>query len=327
VVPIGLPFGQVDERFPTLVRGPEGADVFVSGRLFRTITRAAWDMDARLEDMQRHGITMQAISVMPELFAYWAEPSVGRSFCRALNEAMAAMVAEHPANFVALGTVPLQHLDSAIAALQDVRELGLLGVQVGSNVNGVSAGSADFLPFFQAAADLGLCVFVHAFHPPHWSCVADPPMAAAVNFPPEIGTCMAAVIANGFVAKSPGLRIGASHGGGTLPLHLPRMAGFWDADQARVSLAASPYDVVRSMWIDCLTYEPDPLRALIELVGSDRVMVGSDYPFFAKPPGYVLDELALVDRLPASQLEAVRVHSALSFLGLDPLTFNTGAPT
>lgn len=321
VVPHGVPFGQSDGRFPSLVVTGDTADVFVGGRLFRTITSAAWDMQRRRADMVRDGISVQAISVMPELFAYWAEPAIGRDFCTALNEALAEMVAVDPAHFVALGTVPLQHLDSAIAALQQVRDLGLRGVQVGSNVNDTSTGSPEFLPFFQAAADLDLAVFVHAFHPPHWDCVADPPMSAAVNFPPEIGTCMAATIANGFVAQSPGLRLGSSHGGGTLPLHLPRMAAFWDSDPIRFSLAASPYDATRAMWFDCLTYEPAALRALIDLVGAERVMVGSDYPFFARSPGYVVDELDRLEAMAAEELEAVRVRSALAFLGLPSNTF------
>ena len=332
VVPLGVPFGQTDPRFPTLVVDGDTADVFVSGRLFRTIGRAAWDMARRREDQVRDGISLQAISVMPELFAYWAEPATGRAFCAALNGALAEMVETDPHHFVALGTVPLQHLDSAIAALQQVRDLGMCGVQVGSNVNGTSTGSPEFLPFFQAAADLDLAVFVHAFHPPHWDCVADPAMSAAVNFPPEIGTCMAATIANGFVAQSPGLRLASSHGGGTLLLHLPRMAAFWEADPVRASLAATPYDAVRAMWFDCLTYDPTALRSLIDLVGAERVMIGSDYPFFAKPPGYVLDELHMREQMAADQLDAVRVRSALGFLGmrrsvLDDDTFTTTTTT
>jgi aminocarboxymuconate-semialdehyde decarboxylase len=260
---------------------------------------------------------------MPELFSYWAEPATGRRFCAALNESIAEMVAVAPSRFVGLGTVPLQHVDTAIATLRHVKELGLVGVQLGSNVNGVSTGSPAYLPFFQAAADLGLCVFVHAFHPPHWDCVADPPMAAAVNFPPEIGTCMAAIVANGFVEQSPGLRLGASHGGGTLPLHLPRMAAFWGADAARAARSASPYVAVRGMWFDTLTYEPAALRSLIELVGHDRVMIGSDAPFFAERPGYVLHRLQEIDPMSDAHLDAIRRTSASTFLGLDPSSRST----
>lgn len=315
VVPQGLPFGH-DDRFASFVVQGDTADVLVNGARFRTVTREAWDMEARVAAMDGDGIAMQAISVMPELFSYWAEPDLGGSFSRHLNEAIAGMVARAPDRLVGLGVVPLQDVDAAIAALDDVRALGLVGVEVGSNVLGAITGATGFLPFFQAAAELGLCIFVHAFHPPYWDCVADPPMAAAVNFPPEIGTCVAAMLANGFVERSPGLRLCASHGGGTLPLHLPRMLAFWDGDAERVGRRASPYEAVRSLWFDTLTYEPAALRSLLDLVGPERVVIGSDAPFFAERPGYIVDRLHERDPLSPDALAAIRTTSAVEFLGL-----------
>ena len=314
VVPHGLPFGH-DDRFAAFVEQGDTADVLVGGKHFRTVPRSAWDVDARVAGLDADGIAMQAISVMPELFSYWAEPALGRSFCGALNEAVAAMAAAAPDRLVGLGAVPLQDLDGAIAALDDVRDLGLVGVEIGSNVLGTVTGARHFLPFFQAAAGAGLCVFVHAFHPPYWDCIDDPPMAAAVNFPSELGTSVAAMVANGFVEQSPGLRVCSSHGGGTLPLHLPRMEAFWDADPARVE-RGSPYDGVRAMWFDSLTYGPAALRSLLDLVGDERVVIGSDAPFFAPAPGYVVDQLHEMEPLDADLLTAIRTTNAVEFLGL-----------
>ena len=311
VVPSGLPFGH-DERFPVLVDDGDTGRVIVRGSVFRTVRRPAWEAESRVGELDARDVGFQVLSPMPELFGYWAEPAIGASFCAALNDAVAAMVAVAPFRFGGFGAAPLQDVDLAIEALAQVKQLGLLGVQIGSNVAGVSAGSPRFLPFFQAAADLGLAVFVHAFHPPHWECVPDGPMAAAVSFPPEIGTCMAAIVANGFVEQSPGLRLGASHGGGTLPLHLPRMRAFWSWDDERTARASSPDQATRSMWFDCLTYEPAALHALVDLVGVDRIIVGSDYPFFDERPGYVVDaaELHPADR------DSIRVANAEAFLGL-----------
>jgi aminocarboxymuconate-semialdehyde decarboxylase len=308
VVPRGLPFGH-DDRFAHLAIDGDLGEVLVGAQLFRVVTRAAWDTAARLEQMERTGVAGQVLSVMPELFSYWAEPAVGRAFCGGLNGAIADMVATAPDRFAGLGTVPLQDVAAAVDALDEVRELGLAGVQIGSNINGLSAGAAAFLPFFQAAAELDLCVFVHAFHPPHWGCVADPPMAAAVTFPPEIGTCMAAAIANGVLDASPSLRLGASHGGGTLPLHLPRMAAFWG------DRAGTPLDAVRKMWFDTLTYTPEALRALLDLAGATQVVVGSDSPFFAERPGYVLDALHAAAPLDPGVLDGIRRDNAVAFLG------------
>jgi len=315
VVPRGLPFGH-DGRFAAMDPVGESAEVFVDGKVFRVVTHESWDVEARLAAMDAQGVAMQAISPMPELFSYWAEPDIGRAFCSALNEAIAEMAAAAPDRLVGLGSVPLQDLDLAIAAVDDVRALGLVGIEIGSNVLGACTGSAEFLPFFQAVADAGLCVFVHAFHPPYWDCCADPPMAAAVNFPPEVGTTVAAMVANGIVQQSPGLRVCASHGGGTFPLHLPRMEAFWSASPERVERGVSPYDAVRSMWFDSMTYSPAALRALLDLVGPSQVVIGSDAPFMVEQPGYVLDELHALEPLPAEELATIRAASAVALLGL-----------
>src|SRR6187549_3101690 len=91
VVPSGVPFGH-DERFAAMQIRGDTADVHVGGRLFRTVTSAAWDVEARLVAMDQHGIALQALSVMPELFSYWAEPALGRHFCAELNASIADMV-------------------------------------------------------------------------------------------------------------------------------------------------------------------------------------------------------------------------------------------
>lgn len=315
VVPRGLPFGH-DGRFAAMDPVGETAEVLVDGAVFRVVTHEAWDVDARLAAMDAQGVTMQAISPMPELFSYWAEPDLGRAFSGALNEAIAEMAAAAPDRLVGLGTVPLQDLDLAIAAVDDVRALGLVGIEIGSNVLGACTGGRDFLPFFQAVADAGLCVLVHAFHPPYWDCCADPPMAAAVNFPPEVGTAVAAMIANGIVQQSPGLRVCASHGGGTFPLHLPRMEAFWAASPERVERGVAPADAARALWYDSLTYTPAALRSLLDLVGASQVVIGSDAPFFTDQPGAVVDALHAQGGLADDDLAVVRAASARALLGL-----------
>lgn len=322
VVPAGLPFGH-DVRFASIDAVGTSAEVLVGGAVFRVVTQEAWDVEARLAAMDAHGVAMQAISPMPELFSYWAEPAVGSAFCAALNEAIAEMVAASAGRLVGLGAVPLQDLDRAIAAVGHVRDLGLVGIEIGSNVLGACAGGTRFLPFFQAVADAGLCVFVHAFHPPYWDCCADPPMAAAVNFPPEVGTAVAALLANGIVQQSPGLRVCASHGGGTFPLHLPRMQAFWQASPERAAWGGSVADAARALWYDSMTYSTDALRALVDLVGASQVVVGSDAPFMPDPPGSVVEALHAEGRLSDADRATIRVASALDLLGMTELPGGT----
>ena len=183
---------------------------------------------------------------MPELFSYWAEPDLGRSFCRGLNQAIATMVAGAPDRLVGLGTVPLQDVDAAIAVLGEVHDLGLLGVEIGSNVLGANTGATSFLPFFQAAAESGLCVFVHAFPPALLGLRRRSTDGGGGELPAGDRDVHGGDAGERVRRSSPGLRLCASHGGGTLPLHLPRMLSFWDADAAR-GTGRSPYEAVRSL--------------------------------------------------------------------------------
>ena len=225
VVPHGLPFGH-DERFAAFVDKGDTADVLVGGALFRTVPREAWDVEARVAAMDADGIAMQAISVMPELFSYWAEPDLGRRFCaepqrggrgdgRGRTRPPRRAGRRAPA-----GPRPGDRDASTTSA-----SWGSPASRSAPTCSARSPARCEFLPFFQAVADAGLCVFVHAFHPPYWDCIADPPMAAAVNFPSEIGTSVAADGGERVRRAEPRpARSCSSHGGGTLPLHLPRMA-------------------------------------------------------------------------------------------------------
>ena len=92
-------------------------------------------LDERLADMDRMGVDIQAISVSPYQFYYWAEPEPGRAAARMINDSIAGAVAEHPDRFVGLGSVPLQNTEMAVAELERcVKDLGLRGVEIHSRV-------------------------------------------------------------------------------------------------------------------------------------------------------------------------------------------------
>ncbi len=314
VIPDGLPFGLAgaDDRWPVLRPREHTGDVIVSGEVYRTVSRTAWDLDARAAALPSLGTAAQVLSPMPHLFSYWAPLDQARDFSRGINEWLAAATRTPPGVFHGLGTVPLQDPDAAAAELATVRALGLAGVELGTNINGVSIADSRFRDVLVEADRLGLAVFLHAFQPPMAAAVRNP-AASAVCFPLDIALAVAALIAAGTLEACPTLRLCASHGGGGLALSLDRLSWTWRNKPAmRRRLVTPPEETARRLYYDILTFGPRGLRYLLDTVGTTQVVVGSDYPFLGTEPEFPLCDLNVA----ADVRAAIRHSNARAFLGL-----------
>lgn len=318
VVPLGLPDmtgRQAAERFPVLGnRVGDRAEVLVNGVNIRPVSSVCWDVDARLRAMADSGVTRQVISPMPALLTYWSDPVDAHYYADGLNDAIADMVEQAPGHLVGFGALPLQEPSAAVAAVPRLVELGLRGVEIGSNIDGRPIGDPAFFDVFRALADAGLAVFVHSMTPDTDRLVGVPVLDNVVGFPSDVGLAAASVVTGGLMQAVPGLRIAFSHGGGTFGSLLPRIVMGWrvfGADALRMSV--DPDTVARSLWFDTLVYDGRTLRHLMDMLGPDHFAVGSDFPFVVQedPPGAVLDSPALagVDE------QALRYGNAKRLLG------------
>ncbi|MDD3800093.1 MAG: amidohydrolase family protein, partial [Novosphingobium sp.] len=198
--------------------------------------------------------------------------------------------------FSGLGAVPLQDVDRAIAELDHaVNRLGLAGVEIGTNVNGVPIGAPQFEPFFEAAASLGAAIFVHPLRPCGMERLVGPPMLEQVlAFPGETGLAAASLVTGGILARHERLRIALSHGGGSLAALAARLDHAWNIFPAlRDVVGEAPLDTCRRFYFDTLTYNPQLLRQQIALFGITRTMIGTDYPF------------VIMDRNPLQTIDAL----------------------
>ena len=272
----------------------------IDGRNFRTITSGNWDVERRLAEMDHHGIVTQAISPMPELLSYWLDVDSARELGRWVNDWTVSMAAEAPDRLVGLGTVPLQDPDLAAAELSHLADLGLAGVEIGSNVNGTYLGDPRFADFFAEAERLDLAVFVHALKPTMMGPLGRPRLTPFIGFPTDTGLTVTSLVESGLTDRLPDLRLAFSHGGGTFPWLLARYqygwSGVWNgADPAdgegwpapRVDAPTRPYDVAKRFWYDALLFDRRAVRYLIDMVGADRVVLGTDYPYM--PPETPVD--------------------------------------
>ena len=316
------PGGAVVAGWPSMVPAKAcHATVVIDQKPYRTISDACWFSARRIEEMDRAGIAVQALSPMPELFGYWIETAAACDLVRYVNDVIADMVRHGDGRFVGLGGLPLQDLDLAIAELHRVIvELGFRGVEIGSNINGMPIGAPHFHPFFAEAERLGAAVFVHAVRPAGMDRLVGPaPLQQVLAYPSDVGFAIASVITGGLLAKFPRLRIAFSHGGGTFASLLPRL------EQGRhvfaaigESLPEPPSEVARKLYVDGLVFDRDMLRRIVSVFGESQVMIGTDYPFNfceSDPIGRITE--AFDDE---GLREALVFRNAQNFLGLNEET-------
>jgi len=301
-----------------------GATMTIDERPFRTIDVRAWDIDERLAAMAESGVSVQVLSPMPELLSYWHDLDDALLLIEHVNRAIADMVRRAPARFVGFGAMPLQHVPSAIAALDRIRgDHGLAGVELGATIGGVPLGDPRFLPVLKRMADLDLAAFVHPVRPALTMGSGLPPMleTAVVGYPLDLAACITSFIVNDVMGKVPGLRIAFSHGGGALGTVLPRLQAAWMHNAgARQLLGIDPMQQARAFHYDCNVYDPNLLQALVAMLGADRFCVGSDEPFEIRErnPRAMIDALAITPGERAGLLWGnARTYLSMPTLGRD----------
>ncbi|NKN37339.1 amidohydrolase [Agrobacterium sp. a22-2] len=297
------------------------ATVVIDDKPYRTVSDACWVAERRIEEMDRAGIAVQALSPMPELFGYWLVSGPAFDLVRHVNDVIAALVQEGQGRFVGLGGLPMQDLDLAIAELQRTMQIpGFCGVEIGSNINGVPIGDPRFHPLFAEAERLGAAVFVHAVRPAGMDRLVGPaPLQQVLAYPTDIGLAAASVITGGLLQKFPKLRIAFSHGGGTFAALLPRLEqGYHTFPVVRDSLPETPLAQARKLYVDALVFDTEMLKRIVSVFGEDRVMLGTDYPFnFREKEPVSRIEQTFAD---AGLRERLTFRNALAFLALEEET-------
>jgi aminocarboxymuconate-semialdehyde decarboxylase len=272
------------------------------------------DVEGIIAATDRAGIDRRVLSPPPFTYRYWDDPDDSLALCRLLNDATAAVVEAHPERFVGLATVPLQDTGKAKRELHRARaELGLAGVTVGTNVAGGNVSDPERRPFLVAAAESGTPVMVHPDFVPnprtdHYYLIN------VLGMPTETAITMSNMIFSGLFADLEGLRVCFLHGGGSAPY----LFGRWDAawrvrPEARVHIDEPPTAQLSNVFCDTLTHSPLALSHLVEVVGAENVVVGTDLPFDVEDPD-PLRHLRNAPRLDRDQIETIESVSPVRWL-------------
>jgi aminocarboxymuconate-semialdehyde decarboxylase len=286
---------------PRLIEQGGGSTIMeIAGKVVQNpMPRAICDLELRLADMDRYGVDMQAVCTTVQTFFYGEEPALGAACAALQNDELAAVVKRRPDRFAGLATLPLQDPQRAADELaRAMRELGLRGAQIGSNVNGKNLDDPALDPVWAAADELRAFILVH----PHGEILPGDRLKSYymrnfVGLPFETTMAGAALVFGGVIERHPNINFCLCHGGGFLPYQAGRFVHAWKVrGEAKARLRGSPEASLARLHYDTIVHSSSALEFLIATVGPEHVLLGSDYPFD-------MGELDCVKRLNALSLQ------------------------
>jgi len=279
-------------------------------------------IEERLKDMDRMGVDIQAVSPAPNQCYYWAEPDLGAELARMVNDRLAGIVATWPDRFVALGSVPLQRVDLAIAELERcVKQLGLRGVEILPNVNGMELTDPrlHLEKFFAKVQELGVVIFMHPLGFTQGQRLVDHYFNNVIGNPLETTVAVSHLIFDGVMERNPKLKIVLPHGGGYLAHYWARMD---HAHRARrdcdTVIKKTPSSYLKKFYFDTITFDNQMLRQMIDRYGAEHLLLGTDYPYdmgeedpvglIASVPGLSRSERNLIEGGNAARLLKIKAR-------------------
>ncbi|MBU6256826.1 MAG: amidohydrolase [Burkholderiales bacterium] len=307
------------ERAPWLAVGPDGiaGEIMVGERPFRPVYRALWDPDYRLEELDRQGIAMQLVCATPVMFADAWDTAKAVDWSARMNDLAVAFCADHPTRLKPLAQVPLQDLERACAEALRAQRAGCVGVQIGNHLGDRDLDDEHLVEFLIHCAEHAIPVLV-----PPWDMMGGRrmkkwmlPWLVAMAAETQLG--MLSLILSGAMERIPGsLKICFAHGGGSFAYLLGRADNAWhNRDIVRKDCPRPPSAYVRRFHVDGIVFDPGALKLLVDVMGPERVMLGSDYPF---PLGEqrIGQLVGTAGFLSAEQRRRILHDNAVEFFGL-----------
>lgn len=293
---------------------PGFANMMKGGVFFREIAKNCWDPEVRIQEYQLYRTPVQVVCTIPVMFSYWAKPADCLDLSRFLNDHLAGIVEDYPEHYVALGTIPMQDTDLAIQELHRLKSLDFPGIQIGSNVNQLNLSEPQFYPIFEACQALDMAVFIHP-----WEMMGEAQMRKywlpwLVGMPAETARAACSLIFGGVLERLPALRVCLAHAGGSFIPTIGRIEHGYNCrpDLVAVNNPHAPRTYLKRMWYDSATHDEQLLRYILDVVGDDKVCLGTDYPF----PLGDLEIGAFIEKmaLPEESLKKIFYQNTLNWL-------------
>ncbi len=270
------------------------AMIMVGEQEFRPITATAWDPATRLADMDDDGVGIQVVSPTPVFFSYDRPAAQAVKVARIFNDLTLEILDGHP-RFVPFCQVPLQDPEAACEELDRCLAAGHVGVEIGNHVGDRDLDDAGIVEFLHHCAEVGAPVLVHPWDMPGGPRLDRWMARWLVGMPAETHLSLLAMVLGGvFDQLPPTLRICFAHGGGSFPFWLGRADNAWHrrGDVVRGRSAHPPSHYVDRFYVDTVVFSQQALRLLVDTLGTERILLGSDYPYplGERPAGRVIRE-------------------------------------
>jgi len=267
-------------RFETDAEGQDW--MLTTGRCTAPGTpKSRFTPEERIKDMDSLGVDVQVVSVAPPLFNYHLEPALAARHAREVNDEISSMARKWPLRFSGLATLPLPDVKASIAELERaVTQLGLKGAELDTSVNNRTWDESEFFPLFQAAEQMGALLFFHPAGSLVWQRTSRYHLGNTIGNTLEDTLVVAALIFGGILERCPDLKVCIAHGGGPACFGMGRMDRGWQVrSEARIHIQKRPSTYMRRIYYDCLTHSDAALRFMIDTIGADRIVLGSDWPY------------------------------------------------
>ena len=290
-------------------------------KFFREINENCWNPEVRINEYLEFKTHVQVVCTIPVLFAYFAKPEDGLEVAKFLNDDLADLVHKYPKNYIGLGTIPMQDVDLSVQELHRIKQIGLHGIQIGSNIENKNLNEPEFFPIWEACEQLDLAVMVHP-----WNMMGKKYMDRywlpwLVGMPAETSRAMCSMIFGGVFDRFPKLRVNFCHASGAFLATLGRIEHGFNCrpDLVAVDNPVNPRNYCGKYWVDCITHDSLMLEYILKLQGSKRVTLGSDYPF---PLGDLeIGKFIEQMNLDSTTVEDIYCNSTLEWLNLSKEQF------
>ncbi len=251
-----------------------------SRELRNILTPMYYEVDLRLKDMKRMGVSRQILSVSPSLTFYSLDKSITHDLAQSMNDALIQITKDNPSDFSCMATVPLQDSELAAVELERAVKNGHLGVQIASNVAGQNLDDPELDVFWQKAQDLGITIFIHPIDTMGAADrLKDFYLRNFIGNPLDTTIAAACLIFGGVLDRFPNLNFFLSHLGGFLPWIRGRWEhGYGERREPKVHGSKNPEEYINRFFYDTIIHNADSFEFAVKTLGAERVLYGTDYP-------------------------------------------------
>jgi aminocarboxymuconate-semialdehyde decarboxylase len=293
----------------------------VGDKAFRPVRAACWDASIRIEEMDEHGVDLQIVCATPVLFSYERPLEHAIEVAKIFNDEALKLCQSSGGRIKAICQVPLQDTDAACTELDRAMSSGHIGVQIGNHVGHRDMDEQGILTFLGHCAEVGAPVLVHPWdmigmESPRFNRYMLPWL---VGMPAETQLSMLRLILSGALERLPtSLKMCFAHGGGSFPYLLGRADNAWrERDIVREDCPRPPSEYLDRFFVDAAVFSQEALELLVRVMGEDRILLGTDYPF---PLGErEFGGLVRGSGLEATVKKKILGGNALGFFGLEDL--------